>query len=93
MQRVFNIGRSAGARTAFAAAKSVATQVGRRHFSKLPGSREPIPACPQKVKFGATGLIILSAPCIYVGGQISAKAAGLLEDYDIFVPEDDDDDD
>lgn len=69
---------------------STTTLVVSRQFSKV-GSRETIPECPEKVRFGLTGLSILIAPFIYVGGMFSKKAASLLEDYDIFVPEDDDD--
>ena len=64
---------------------------GLRQFSKV-GSREVIPECPEKVRFGITGLSLLVPPFIYVGGMFSKRAASLLEDYDIFVPEDDDDD-
>lgn len=32
-------------------------------------------------------------PFLYVGTQISKNFAALLEEHDIFVPEDDDDDD
>jgi len=66
------------------------TMTTARQFSKV-GSRESIPPYPEKVPFGLTGLSILIAPFIYVGGMFSKKAASLLEDYDIFVPEDDDD--
>jgi len=66
-------------------------QIAVRQFSRV-GSRQVIEECPEKVRFGLTGLSVLIVPFIYVGGMFSKKAASLLEDYDIFVPEDDDDD-
>ncbi|KAM6145528.1 LOW QUALITY PROTEIN: essential MCU regulator, mitochondrial [Phoenicopterus ruber ruber] len=47
---------------------------------------------PVKTPFG---LLRVSAfdPFLYVGTQISKNFAALLEEHDIFVPEDDDDDD
>uniref|UniRef100_A0A3P9BAF4 Essential MCU regulator, mitochondrial n=1 Tax=Maylandia zebra TaxID=106582 RepID=A0A3P9BAF4_9CICH len=36
---------------------------------------------------------LILVPFLYVGTQISKNFAALLEEHDIFVPEDDDDDD
>jgi len=47
---------------------------------------------PEKTFLGVTRFFLVLTPCIYVGGMFSMKGASLLEDYDIFVPEDDDDD-
>lgn len=60
-------------------------------FRKL-GSTEAIPAYPVRKSFGITKLVVIVAPFIYAGGMISMHGAAFLEDYDIFVPEDDDDD-
>ena len=62
----------------------------RRNFSKV-GKQELIGQNEEKVRFGTLGLCFLIAPSIYVGGMCSKMGASLLEDYDIFVPEDDDD--
>lgn len=56
------------------------------------GSTEAIPAYPIRNSFGITKLVVITAPFIYIGGMISMHGAAFLEDYDIFVPEDDDDD-
>jgi len=62
----------------------------RRNFSKV-GKQELIGQNEEKVRFGSLALCFLIAPSIYVGGMFSKMGASLLEDYDIFVPEDDDD--
>ncbi|NXO17438.1 EMRE protein, partial [Oriolus oriolus] len=41
----------------------------------------------------SVGVFSIVIPFLYVGTQISKNFAALLEEHDIFVPEDDDDDD
>jgi len=48
-------------------------------------------AKPQKLSLGITKFFIVVTPFVYIGGMISMSGASLLEDYDIFVPEDEDD--
>ncbi|XP_034568111.1 essential MCU regulator, mitochondrial-like [Notolabrus celidotus] len=48
---------------------------------------------PKKVSFGLIRIGLVVVPFLYVGTQISKSFAALLEEHDIFVPEDDDDDD
>ncbi|XP_026216626.1 single-pass membrane protein with aspartate-rich tail 1b [Anabas testudineus] len=48
---------------------------------------------PEKTPFGLTRMTIVVVPFLYVGTLISKNFAALLEEHDIFVPEDDDDDD
>ena len=48
-------------------------------------------AKPQKLFLGVTKFFVVVSPCVYIGGMISMTGASLLEDYDIFVPEDEDD--
>ncbi|CAH2313248.1 essential MCU regulator, mitochondrial [Pelobates cultripes] len=48
---------------------------------------------PDKVSFGLLRVISVVIPFLYVGTLISKNFAALLEEHDIFVPEDDDDDD
>ncbi|XP_034544683.1 single-pass membrane protein with aspartate-rich tail 1b [Notolabrus celidotus] len=48
---------------------------------------------PDKTPFGLTRLTVVVVPFLYVGTLISKNFAALLEEHDIFVPEDDDDDD
>uniref|UniRef100_A0A8C3JHM6 Essential MCU regulator, mitochondrial n=1 Tax=Calidris pygmaea TaxID=425635 RepID=A0A8C3JHM6_9CHAR len=43
--------------------------------------------------FGLLRVFSVVIPFLYVGTQISKNFAALLEEHDIFVPEDDDDDD
>lgn len=52
-----------------------------------------IPPKPAREFLGITKLVIITIPFLYLGGMISMHGASFLEDYDIFVPEDDDDDD
>uniref|UniRef100_A0A670K8S6 Essential MCU regulator, mitochondrial n=1 Tax=Podarcis muralis TaxID=64176 RepID=A0A670K8S6_PODMU len=63
---------------------------------------EPFP-CPlrsasrrnvlREMPFGLLRVFAIVIPFLYVGTQISKNFAALLEEHDIFVPEDDDDDD
>ncbi|CAG5897463.1 unnamed protein product [Menidia menidia] len=48
---------------------------------------------PKKTPFGLFRIALVVVPFLYVGTQISKNFAALLEEHDIFVPEDDDDDD
>ncbi|KAM8930410.1 essential MCU regulator, mitochondrial [Pelodytes ibericus] len=48
---------------------------------------------PEKVNFGLLRVFSVVVPFLYVGTLISKNFAALLEEHDIFVPEDDDDDD
>ncbi|XP_047212913.1 essential MCU regulator, mitochondrial-like [Girardinichthys multiradiatus] len=48
---------------------------------------------PKKTPFGLFRIALVVVPFLYVGTQISKSFAALLEEHDIFVPEDDDDDD
>ncbi|KAM4720841.1 essential MCU regulator, mitochondrial [Rhinophrynus dorsalis] len=48
---------------------------------------------PEKVSFGLVRVFSVVIPFLYVGTLISKNFAALLEEHDIFVPEDDDDDD
>ncbi|XP_040043121.1 single-pass membrane protein with aspartate-rich tail 1b [Gasterosteus aculeatus] len=48
---------------------------------------------PDKTPFGLFRLTVVVVPFLYVGTLISKNFAALLEEHDIFVPEDDDDDD
>ncbi|XP_053708063.1 essential MCU regulator, mitochondrial-like [Synchiropus splendidus] len=48
---------------------------------------------PKKTPFGVIRIGLVVVPFLYVGTQISKNFAALLEEHDIFVPEDDDDDD
>ncbi|KAL4658028.1 essential MCU regulator, mitochondrial [Arapaima gigas] len=48
---------------------------------------------PVKTPFGLVRITVVVVPFLYVGTLISKNFAALLEEHDIFVPEDDDDDD
>lgn len=47
----------------------------------------------RQTPFGLFRIALVVVPFLYVGTQISKNFAALLEEHDIFVPEDDDDDD
>lgn len=46
-----------------------------------------------KTPFGLLRIAVVVVPFLYVGTRISKNFAAVLEEHDIFVPEDDDDDD
>lgn len=46
-----------------------------------------------QISFGLIRITVVVVPFLYVGTLISKNFAALLEEHDIFVPEDDDDDD
>jgi len=46
-----------------------------------------------QTSFGLIRMTVVVVPFLYVGTLISKNFAALLEEHDIFVPEDDDDDD
>ncbi|KAM6966636.1 essential MCU regulator, mitochondrial [Tautogolabrus adspersus] len=48
---------------------------------------------PKETPFGLVRIALVVVPFLYVGTRISKNFAALLEEHDIFVPEDDDDDD
>ncbi|XP_051571244.1 essential MCU regulator, mitochondrial-like [Myxocyprinus asiaticus] len=48
---------------------------------------------PKKTSFGVVRIMMVVAPFLYIGTLISKNFAAILEEHDIFVPEDDDDDD
>ncbi|XP_058877271.1 essential MCU regulator, mitochondrial-like [Acipenser ruthenus] len=48
---------------------------------------------PVKTSFGLVRMTAVVLPFLYIGTLISKSFAALLEEHDIFVPEDDDDDD
>ncbi|XP_060883210.1 essential MCU regulator, mitochondrial-like [Labrus mixtus] len=48
---------------------------------------------PKTTPFGLIRIALVVVPFLYVGTRISKNFAALLEEHDIFVPDDDDDDD
>lgn len=55
----------------------------------MPINPPPVSQTP----FGLIRMTVVVVPFLYVGTLISKNFAALLEEHDIFVPEDDDDDD
>lgn len=49
------------------------------------------PSCPLQTPFGVVRMAVVVVPFLYVGTLISKQFAALLEEHDIFVPDDDDD--
>lgn len=45
---------------------------------------------PEGKRFGVVKVGLIIVPFLYVGGLISREGAALLEDNDIFTPEEDD---
>ena len=48
---------------------------------------------PPTARIGATKLLLVMGPCIYFGGRLGKLIAEALEEWSIFSPEDDDDED
>lgn len=48
---------------------------------------------PEKIPFGLLRVLLTVLPGLWLGATISKEAAAFLEENDIFVPEDDDDED
>ncbi|XP_009893571.1 PREDICTED: essential MCU regulator, mitochondrial [Charadrius vociferus] len=65
---------------------------GRTRAARFPPSGAALPR-PLQTPFGLLRVFSVVIPFLYVGTQISKNFAALLEEHDIFVPEDDDDDD
>lgn len=61
--------------------------------AQLAGKARSFPIDPPQTPFGLLRVFSVVIPFLYVGTQISKNFAALLEEHDIFVPEDDDDDD
>ncbi|KFP48569.1 hypothetical protein N323_00056, partial [Cathartes aura] len=60
---------------------------------QLAGKGRSFPLDSLQTPFGLLRVFSVVIPFLYVGTQISKNFAALLEEHDIFVPEDDDDDD
>lgn len=61
--------------------------------AQLTGKARSFPIDLSQTPFGLLRVFSVVIPFLYVGTQISKNFAALLEEHDIFVPEDDDDDD
>ncbi|XP_009473584.1 PREDICTED: essential MCU regulator, mitochondrial [Nipponia nippon] len=61
--------------------------------AQLAGKGRSFPIDASQTPFGLLRVFSVVIPFLYVGTQISKNFAALLEEHDIFVPEDDDDDD
>ena len=89
------------ARNLFARVHSIAIrQSGIRQFSKQGPLRSAygngketviIEDAPPKVKLGFAKVCAVIVPFVYIGAIISKNGAEFLEEWNIFVPEDDDD--
>ncbi|XP_054606827.1 essential MCU regulator, mitochondrial [Nothobranchius furzeri] len=66
---------------------------GRANRTAVTTSTGAILPRPKQTRFGLVRIALVVLPFLYVGTQISKNFAALLEEHDIFVPEDDDDDD
>ncbi|KAA0706379.1 Essential MCU regulator, mitochondrial [Triplophysa tibetana] len=64
-----------------------------QHRTAVSSSTGAILSKPKKTSLGLMRIMMVVAPFLYIGTQISKNFAALLEEHDIFVPEDDDDDD
>lgn len=47
--------------------------------------------CHLQTPFGMVRMTVVVVPFLYLGTQISKQFAALLEEHEIFVPDDDDD--
>jgi len=61
--------------------------------SAFMSNSEAIKSEPKASSYGLLKASVLVAPCLSVGGWMSKNLACILEEWNIFVPDDDDDDD
>ena len=84
LRRFLLVGRCSWARGV-----SASSGVARSRLSTAVGR---IPSKPINYhSFGIIKVISVSAPFIYIGAYLAASFASYLEDFDLFVPDDDDD--
>ncbi|XP_010071910.1 PREDICTED: essential MCU regulator, mitochondrial [Pterocles gutturalis] len=76
-----------------AALGACACGAGSSAKAQLAGNDRSFPIGSWQTPFGLLRVFSVVIPFLYVGTQISKNFAALLEEHDIFVPEDDDDDD
>jgi|GEM_PF-6045844 len=58
----------------------------RRHVSQTVESK------PYTFKWGLIPVTVVSIPMIYFGAMVAKRGAAFLEEWNIFVPDDEDDD-
>ncbi|CAN9510479.1 unnamed protein product [Ophioblennius macclurei] len=85
--------RNAGILTRNAASKTTNISRSTQSRTAVSTASGAILPKPDKTPFGLIRMTIVVVPFLYVGTLISKNFAALLEEHDIFVPEDDDDDD
>lgn len=80
---------AAARRSLFSTVRSADNSLRTRTFSTVVGGVESRPIYYHS--FGIAKVLIVSTPFISVGAFIAASFASYLEDFDLFVPDDDDD--
>ncbi|XP_028935311.1 essential MCU regulator, mitochondrial [Ornithorhynchus anatinus] len=90
LRRGVRLGSGGAARNAARSGSAAARVPSRTVIATRSGAILPKPA---KMSFGLLRVFSIVIPFLYVGTLISKNFAALLEEHDIFVPEDDDDDD
>ena len=48
-------------------------------------------ALPHRITLGLTKVFAITVPTVYIGAELARISATFLEDWNIFVPDDDDD--
>ena len=46
---------------------------------------------PHRISLGITKIVAITVPTVYIGAELARISATFLEDWNIFVPDDDDD--
>ncbi|KAG7491473.1 hypothetical protein MATL_G00004720 [Megalops atlanticus] len=92
LSRLFSV-KNTGARTRYTGSKHMGTSGLIHCRNAVSTSTGAILPKPVKTSFGLIRVAVVAVPFLYVGTLISKNFAALLEEHDIFVPEDDDDDD
>lgn len=62
-------------------------------LSRTVGSSSHIKQEPWSSRIGTTKLLLVMGPCIYFGGRLGRNLAELLDEWSIFCPEDDEEED
>ncbi|CAN9505762.1 unnamed protein product [Ophioblennius macclurei] len=93
LARLSALGRGRGRASLLDASAGEPFRAGASNRTAVCSNSGAILPKPKKTPFGLFRIALVVVPFLYVGTLISKNFAALLEEHDIFVPEDDDDDD
>ena len=63
-----------------------------KHFQAANINTSTIQSKPYEFRLGIIPALAISVPCTYIGAMLAKHGAEFLEEWNIFTPEDDEDD-